>query len=188
VTDHVVIQARDALVARLKDQVASVGERVYLMHEVPPEEVSSDNSPFIVVQLGDDQDERAGMNNNGDVPDILEDIKLSIFVHCVVKMDGDAEQAAYNLRAEVETALLLDERRHHAGRHGLHAYPGRGGEQPRRCARPGRLQRGAAARGVDPPPRAQPDQLQLLIPRGRAPSFATPLTALAWSPARSFSF
>jgi hypothetical protein len=105
-TDHVVIQTRDALVARLKDQVASVGERVYLMHEVPPEEVSSDYTPFIVVRLGDDQDERAGMNNNGDVPDILEDIKLAIFVDCVTKMDGDAEQAAYNLRAEVETALF----------------------------------------------------------------------------------
>lgn len=105
-TSHVVIQARDALVARLKDRVDAVGERVYLSHEVPVEEVSAENSPFIVVQLGDEQDERVGMNNNGDTPDILEDLKISIFVHCVVKMDGDAELEAYNVRSEVETALL----------------------------------------------------------------------------------
>lgn len=105
-SDHVIIQARDALIAILKEEVDSVAERVYKAGEVPQEELSAERSPFIVVQLGGDQDERISMNNGSAAPDILEDVKATIFVHCVVKMDGDAELAAYNVRSEVETALL----------------------------------------------------------------------------------
>lgn len=104
-TDHVIIQVRDDLVTRLKAGVTSVEERVYLGHEVPAEEVRAEDSPFVVVTLGDDAAEIVGVNG-GVSPSILEDINATYFVHCVAKMDGDAELAAYAVRAEVETTLF----------------------------------------------------------------------------------
>lgn len=105
-TDHVVIQVRDEVVSRLKAGVAAVSDRVYLMHEVPPEEIDASNSPFLVVQVGDDGAELIGVNGASSAPAVLEDLNLALFVHCVVKMDGDAEKTAYGLRADAETALL----------------------------------------------------------------------------------
>lgn len=105
-TDHVVIQARDDIVTRLKAAVTAVSNRVYLMHEVQPEEVDADNSPFLVVQVGDDTAEILGVNSADAAREILEDLAVPVFVTCVVKADGDAEASAYELRAVVETALL----------------------------------------------------------------------------------
>lgn len=106
--DHVIIQIRDELIARLKVGVASVSNRVYRPDEAPqPGEVDDTRIPYLMVQVGDDGDERMGMNGaSGINPQLLEDINQAFFVHCVVKQDGDAEKAAYNLRRDLEQTLL----------------------------------------------------------------------------------
>lgn len=105
--DHVIVQSRDAIIARIKAAATSAGSRVYAMHEVPASDVDV-TSPFVMVELGDDEDERMALGGGPDpaVPQILEDIRQSYYIHCVAKLDGDAEKAAYNLRGEVEAALL----------------------------------------------------------------------------------
>lgn len=105
--DHVIVQARDAIIARIKAAVTSAGTRVYAMHEMPADEVDV-TSPFVMVEIGDDEAERMALGGGPDpsVPQILEDINQTYFIHCVAKMDGDAEKSAYNLRGEVEAALL----------------------------------------------------------------------------------
>lgn len=106
--DHVIIQARDALITRLKAGVSAVSGRVYRSDEAPqPDEVDESRVPFLVVQLGGDSDEPIGINGaSGSDPELLEDINQVMYVHHVVKQDGDAEKAAYNLRRDTETALL----------------------------------------------------------------------------------
>lgn len=106
-TDHVIIQVRDEVITRLKAGVASVSNRVYLKHEVPqPEELDATLSPALIVWLGDDSDERIGVNGASNAPSVLEDINLVFYVACLAKADGDVEKTAYNLRSEVETTLL----------------------------------------------------------------------------------
>lgn len=101
--DHVIVQVRDALITRLKAQVSAVSNRVFRMDEEPTD---LDQCPYLMVQLGADNDERMGVNGSASDPSILEDINQTIFIHCVVKAAGDMEAAAYNLRRDVETALL----------------------------------------------------------------------------------
>jgi hypothetical protein len=105
--NHVIIQVRDALIAKLKAGVPGVSNRVYKFGEVQFEEVDENNSPFILVQLADDSAEIMAVNSvGGGALAILEDLKPTIFVHCIVKMSGDAEAAAYNVRGDVEATLL----------------------------------------------------------------------------------
>lgn len=106
--DHVIVQVRDALVAWLKANVTSVSGRVFLPHEAPvPGEVDDTNTPYLMVRIGDDSGERIG-DNGAAAPAlaILEDLTVVFFVYCVTKLDGDTEQAAYNLRRDVEQALF----------------------------------------------------------------------------------
>ena len=105
--DHVIIQSRDAIIARIKAASTSASTRVYAVHEVPVDQVEV-TSPFVLVEIGDDDDERMAMGGGPDptIPQILEDIRQSYFIHCIAKLDGDAEKSAYNLRGEVEAALL----------------------------------------------------------------------------------
>lgn len=105
--DHVVIQVRDAIITRLKAASTSAGQRVYAPHELEMEDVST-TSPFAVVEIGGDQDTRMGLANGADpaATQILETIALTVFVHCIAKLDGDAEKTAYALRGEIEASLL----------------------------------------------------------------------------------
>lgn len=105
-TDHVIIQVRDELISRLKAGVSSVSSRVYRKDEIQSEEMPAENAPALIVWLGDDSDERIGVNGADSAPAILEDINLTIFVACMTKADGDTEKTAYNMRSEVETTLL----------------------------------------------------------------------------------
>lgn len=106
-TDHVIIQVRDDIITRLKAGVTSVSSRVYRKDEIQPEEIDATNSPALVVWLGDDVDERMGMNaSSSGIPSILEEINQTLFVGCLAKADGDVEKTTYNLRADVETTLL----------------------------------------------------------------------------------
>lgn len=105
-SDHVIIQARDSLIALLKAAATAAATRVYRWDEVLVTEIDSGNSPLIIVLLGDETDERMAVNGSASDPAILEDINKTIFVHCVVKMDGDAEKAAVNLRGQAEAAVL----------------------------------------------------------------------------------
>ena len=105
--DHVVIQVRDAIIARIKAASTSAGTRVYAPHELQAEQAGA-TSPFAIVEVGDDQDQRQAIGSGADPagPQILEDMNATVFVHCVAKLDGDAEKTAYALRGEVEAALL----------------------------------------------------------------------------------
>lgn len=105
--DHVIIQARDAIITKLKAGVSAVSNRVYKFGEVEFESVDEANSPFILVQLGDDTEEIVGINSaDSSVLDVLEDMRPTIFVHCIAKQSGDAEATAYNLRRDVESTLF----------------------------------------------------------------------------------
>jgi hypothetical protein len=105
--DHVIIQARDQLITLLKAGVAAVSGRVYRPDEAPkPGEVDETRTPYLMVQVGDDSDEPLGINGGAGEPQLLESINQAFFVHAVVKQDGDAERAAYNLRRDVESTLL----------------------------------------------------------------------------------
>lgn len=101
--NHVIIQVRDAVITKLQSGVNAVSNRVYRKDEEPTD---SGSCPFLMVELGSDVDERIGINGGTTAPANLEQIALTIIVHCVVKQDGDAEAAAYNLRRDVETSLL----------------------------------------------------------------------------------
>ena len=105
--NHVIIQTRDAIVARLAAAGTAASTRVYRTDEWLIGEIET-TSPFIVVELGDDADEVMGVGSGAaaSAPEILEDIVLVVFVHCVAKLDGDAEKTAMNLRGEVEASLL----------------------------------------------------------------------------------
>ena len=105
--DHVIIQARDAIITRLKAAATAAGTRVYRTDEWLLGEIET-TSPFAVVEIGDDTDEvmAIGGGANPAVPEILEDIVLVVYVHCVAKLDGDAEKTALNLRGQVEASLL----------------------------------------------------------------------------------
>lgn len=105
-TDHVIIQTRDEIISRLKLAATAAADRIFRWDEVPPQEVAAENSPFIVVQVGDDTDERMAINGSPAEPMILEDINVTVFIHCVAKADGDAEKISMNLRGDVEAALL----------------------------------------------------------------------------------
>lgn len=106
-TDHVIIQTRDAIIARLLAANTAAGTRVYRSDEWLMGQISA-TSPFSVVELGDDADEvmAVGSGASATVPEILEDIIATFFVHCVAKLDGDAEKVAMNLRGDVEASLL----------------------------------------------------------------------------------
>ncbi len=106
--DHVIIQVRDDVIARLKAAVTAVSSRVYRPDEAPqPDEVDDSRVPYLMVRVGDDSDDPMGVNGgDGSAPQLLESINLVLYVYCAVKQDGDAEKAAYNLRRDVETALL----------------------------------------------------------------------------------
>ena len=101
--DHVIIQVRDAVITKLQAGVSAVSNRVYRADQEPTD---AGSCPFLMVELGADGDERIGVNGGTTAPANLEQIALTIIVHCVVKQDGDAEAAAYNLRRDVETSLL----------------------------------------------------------------------------------
>jgi hypothetical protein len=105
--DHVIIQARDAIITRLKAASTAAGSRVYRVDEYQMGDIDV-TSPFVVLELGDDADEVIGVGSGADAsaPQILEDIALTVFVHCVAKLDGDAEKTAFNLRGQVEASLL----------------------------------------------------------------------------------
>lgn len=105
--EHVIIQVRDDIISRIKAASTAASTRVYAPYEVPAEEVST-TSPFVIVEVGDDQDERMAIGSGADPagPQILEDINLNVLVHCIAKLDGDAEKTAYALRGEIETTLL----------------------------------------------------------------------------------
>lgn len=105
--EHVIIQVRDDIISRIKAAATAASTRVYAPYEVPVEEVST-TSPFVIVEVGDDQDTRQAIGSGAAVngPQILEDIVVSMFVHCIAKLDGDAEKTAYALRGQIETALL----------------------------------------------------------------------------------
>ena len=103
--DHVIIQVRDAVISRLTSAVTAVSSRVYRSDEEPTD---ASLCPFLMVELAGDNDERIAINGGAvaGIPANLESIALTVMVHCVVKQDGDAEAAAYNLRRDVESALL----------------------------------------------------------------------------------
>jgi len=102
--DHVIIQVRDAVIARLKTAATVAGNNVFRKDEEPQDDTLC---PFIMVECGGDTAERDSLNGgNGATPSILEMLDASTIIHCVVKQSGDAEQAAYNLRGQVEAALL----------------------------------------------------------------------------------
>lgn len=105
--DHVIVQVRDAIIARLKAAATAAGTRIYAPHEIDVEDVDT-TSPFGVVEIGPDQDERIATGSGADPasPQILEDINLVVFVHCIAKLDGDTEKTALNLRGECEASLL----------------------------------------------------------------------------------
>lgn len=105
--DHVIIQVRDALITRIKAAATSASTRVYAPHEVQLEDVNV-TSPFAVVEVGDDQDSRMGLANGADpaATETLETMSLTVFVHCIAKLDGDAEKTAYALRGQIEASLL----------------------------------------------------------------------------------
>lgn len=98
--DHVIIQVRDAVITKLKAGVTAVTNRVYTSDQEP---VDDSLVPFLMVELQDDSAERISVGGFGN---LLEDVQASVIVHCVVKALGDVEQAAYNLRRDVETTLL----------------------------------------------------------------------------------
>lgn len=105
--NHVIIQVRDAIIARLAAASTSASTRVYRTDEWLIGEIET-TSPFVVVEVGGDDDEVMALGSGAAAgsPEILEDINLTIFVHCVAKLDGDAEKTAMNLRGEVEASLL----------------------------------------------------------------------------------
>lgn len=105
--DHVIIQVRDAIITRLKAASTAAGTRIYRVDEYQMGDIDA-TSPFVVLEVGDDADEVMSVNGGADpaVPQILEDIALTVFAHCVAKLDGDAEKTAINLRGQVEASLL----------------------------------------------------------------------------------
>lgn len=105
--NHVVIQVRDAIVSRLAAAATAAGSRVYRTDQWLLGEIE-DTSPFIVVEVGGDDAEVMALGSGAasSAPQILEDLNLTVFIHCVAKLDGDAEKVAVNLRGEVEASLL----------------------------------------------------------------------------------
>lgn len=106
-TDHVVIQVRDAVIARLAVASTAAGARVYKVADVEVGQVGA-TVPFLLVVVGTAPRERMGVGNGPDplAPQILEDVALDLVVHCVTKMNGDAEKVAWNLAGEVDASLL----------------------------------------------------------------------------------
>lgn len=98
--DHVIIQVRDAVIAKLKTGVTLVTNRVFTTDEEPQDDASL---PFVMVELMEDSAERLSIGGFGT---ILEDLTHTMMIHCVVKALGDVEQAAFAIRAQVESTLL----------------------------------------------------------------------------------
>lgn len=107
-SSHLIIQVRDAVIAKLRAGVSAVESRVYRFGEVRTDEVDEASCPYIVVQVGDDFATVQGVNGAPDTaaPQVLEEDVVTLFLHCCVKQTGDAEAAAYNLRRDVELVLF----------------------------------------------------------------------------------
>ncbi len=105
--DHVIIQVRDAIITRLKAAGTSAGTRIYRIDEWLSTEIGA-SFPFAVVELGGDTDETMGIGSGADPsgPAILEDMNVTVLVHAIAKLDGDAEKTAFNLRGEIEASLF----------------------------------------------------------------------------------
>jgi hypothetical protein len=106
-TDHVIIQVRDAVITRLTAASTAAGTRVYKAGDVDVEQIG-ETVPFLLVRVGQSPRERMAIGSGSDsaAPQVLEDIYLALMVHCVTKMDGDSEKVAYNLAGEVDVSLL----------------------------------------------------------------------------------
>ena len=104
-SDFVLIQLRDALITSLKAANTAAGQNVIKQSD---EAQDDSQCPYIMVVLGDDDAETDSINGSSSltVPAILESLTANIDIYCVVKQVDDAEKAAYNLRSEVEAALL----------------------------------------------------------------------------------
>lgn len=93
--DHVVIQIRDALKAKITG-LATTGANVFLHSEQDQATV-----PCVLVEYADDSDERVSIG----VP-AIEDLNTTFWLHILVKQIGDFEKAAFAIRKEIEQAIL----------------------------------------------------------------------------------
>lgn len=106
--NHVIIQTRDAIIARLVAGVSAVSSRVYKRDS---EAVDASKCPHLVVEIGDfSSPAESGSLNGGDAttPRILQDTLVVFLVRCVVQQvqDADAEDAAFDLVTAVESTLM----------------------------------------------------------------------------------
>jgi hypothetical protein len=92
--DHVVIQVRDALKAKVTG-LATCGANVFLHSEQ-----AQATLPCTLVEYSDEGDERQSIG----LP-AIEDLDVSFWLHILVKQTGDFEKAAFTIRKEIETAL-----------------------------------------------------------------------------------
>lgn len=92
--EHVVIQIRDALKAKVTG-LTTCGANVFLHSEQ-----AQATLPCILVEYSDDGDERASIG----LP-AIEDINAAYYLHILVKQTGDYEKTAFTVRKEIETAL-----------------------------------------------------------------------------------
>ena len=105
--NHIVIQTRDAIIARLQAAVTAVSSRVYKRDSEPTDKSLC---PYIVVEVGSGSALAEDTAHNGGtdptLPNVMQDLRASYTIRCVVQQDSDAEAAAFLIFSAVCTALL----------------------------------------------------------------------------------
>lgn len=96
-SDHVIIQVRDAILARIKG-LFTTGPNALLYTET---ELPETLLPCVMIQYQEDSTEPISLGYPA-----LVDVGPVFLLHCVVKQKDDFEQAAFLVRSEVEAALF----------------------------------------------------------------------------------